>query len=145
MYRGSRVCCELGQSDPRFFLTRRCRRCRRVADDGSSMLSRIRQLPSTPLFFHLIVFLIVFVVRYVCTFERDVLAEGEESSRRESRGFMGFMGWMKGSLFGIIVSIFPFSMFWQHRETEFLMSLLFRKNNHKACRTDITFLLLKLY
>lgn len=90
MYRGSRVCCELGQSDPRFFLTRRCRRCRRVADDGSSMLSRIRQsTPFHPLFFHLIVFLIVFVVRYVCTFERDVFAEGEESSGRESRGFMG--------------------------------------------------------
>lgn len=49
-----------------------------------------------------IVFLIVFVtLRYVSTFERDVFAEGEESLRREFI-MRGFMGSLKGSLFGII-------------------------------------------
>lgn len=95
------VCCELGQSDPRFFLTRRCRRCRR--HDGSSMLSRIRQ--STPLYLLLALpscfFLSCLLLRYVSTFERDVFAEGEESLRREFI-MRGFMGSLKGSLFGII-------------------------------------------
>lgn len=103
-----------------FFLTRRCRRCRR--HDGSSMLSRIRQ--STPLYLLLALpscfFLSCLLLRYVSTFERDVFAEGEESLRREFI-MRGFMGSLKGSLFGIIYFlryylkkrfIFSSSMFW---------------------------------
>lgn len=61
--------------------------CRR--DDGSSMLSRIRQ--STPLSPPLLPSHRV-SYRVCCSLRLYVFAEGEESSRRELRGFMGFMG-----------------------------------------------------
>lgn len=101
VHEGVRVCCELGQSDPRFFSNAKMSKMSPtrwlehvVKDTVNSPLS---SSPSSIVFL-----LIVFVtLRYVSTFERDVFAEGEESLRREFI-MRGFMGSLKGSLFGII-------------------------------------------